>query len=302
VLKEGPDSLDKKLDEQTVEGEQVEDPIRRAGRWWQCRPDGGWMRWNEQNSEWEEQAGSPPPPARSEVPAAPPPPLGVRAAPPPPSGAPTAGRKAAPGNPSHPRAPREILPANGKGRRDLRPTPEFLKKILAVAVIGALLVGGAWSASALLANDDVSDPAPQGAAANQEPKPASFSKAKKSYLRKMNGTCKRVAAKLFALGAPRSEAQIVPWIRSYRALNQQFLSEMKAIDAPKQDHRLLKRLFNTLDQIDAIFGEFLAAYEGNELATMQTLSAQAEGMLAEASELSAEYGLGRCGGRSELSL
>jgi hypothetical protein len=266
----------------------VEDPIKRAGRWWQCRPDGVWVCWNEQSKEWEEQAGSPPPPAGSRIPA------------PPPAAPAASSRTEASNNPSPPPA-REILPKNGKSGSDLRPTPEFLKKILAVALVGALLVGGAWSASAILSSDDASDPGPR-AASNQGAKPASFSKGKKTYLKKMNGTCKRVAAKLFALGAPRSEAQIVPWIRSYRALNQHFLKEMKAIDAPKQDRRLLTRLFNTLGQIDAILGEFLVAYQGNELARMQNLSAQAEGMLAEATELSAEYGLGRCGGRSELSL
>lgn len=236
----------------------MSEPIQREGAWWQQQPDGTWLRWNADAAAWEPQTASPPPPTAPAVM--------------PPAQAPQTGGAVRP------------RPSFGDGFQDRR----VVFGAIGVAVVAViLLVAFAFAGG----GDEPSVPAAADTTAVAAP---GTDTAKREFITAADALCAKALKRQAKLRLPLDVAQLTAYATESKEIAGKLLRDIRALEPPRTDRNLLRRMFALADRSEGLVDELVAAAQRNDAAAVQAVVRKAQKIETRSTVLALKYGFNDC--------
>jgi hypothetical protein len=158
-----------------------------------------------------------------------------------------------------------------------------------IAMVAALLVLATGAAAFAAFRPSTAPPptAPDAAAP-----PAGDAKA--GFINQADALCRRATTRIKALTFPTTQLEAVAYVTAGIAITRDLLDDLRALDAPKQDRRDLRKVLRGFDRSVAAAENYLAAIRsGNPVTTARAERRVAE-VTTRANGWARAYGFGAC--------
>lgn len=302
--------------------------IQRGGKWWNQRPDGVWLKWSGDNRSWEPQQGSPPPPdapdsssfddpadLASPFSALPAPNVGasfeaaatLASEGTPGAGAPEAisahqASAIAQSLPELSTGKKANSPIFSEGQREVSSIREnkVLLGIIAAVLIVAVFAGTYFGATMLFSDGSVAN------AQERIKAPKGYTMEKWNYILKLDGYCADTDLHEFMTDlnekamAAESPAELIALLEELKVKVIEMIGELQARPYPKQDRRLLLRIFSLQRTVPGMFDELISAAQNQDQAALQAVVVRGAAEAARERRLLQRYGFQVCGIQSSV--
>lgn len=164
-------------------------------------------------------------------------------------------------------------------------------RTIAFAVAGVLVVGMlGWGGVSLLGSEEDAEPNPGPAA----PVVSVDDKKKDRLIARGDTLCKRATAAQERLLYPGTPAEFGPYLQKVRGILVGLVKDLKSLPEPKQDRRLLKRMFAKVEQLPPVLSDARAAAIAGDYQGLQRIIARGEKIEHQANALALQYGFTEC--------
>jgi hypothetical protein len=118
---------------------------------------------------------------------------------------------------------------------------------------------------------------------------------KAEYIAQADAICQEANAKIEALGAPETLADLAAMGQQSVQISEQQLAKLRALRPPAEDEATLNGAYDLVEQQIGITKQLVAAARAKDMDRINSLVAQGNDITKQAGKIAGDYGLRQCG-------